>query len=534
MRNEGADELSKILAPGLVGFYNFFEATEIVAFPEGAKTPVNVLTVAVAEERTEESTEGYRFLNKAPIELKTLRGWKFGVVRYCRRIGQLHPFLAEITARQVWRASGHDLRLGSVTALPPKFVPPDGLNTVPLNRLLKNNFWNGSHVFEWADPKKESLQPFFQEARRLQELSDAVNRYAPIGVGALSDRLGNMLLQLPVAVITSEFTSPRGDSGLVLKIGWHPIASPRNVIVTCERFSDGFVSAFTRVRVTGPETYIPLASDEGHYRATVWDEAGTTLLAATGDRDFMSAVPIRIISIDSRSTRSFVITDASGEETGYESRIIDNQTNMVGAPYVDTNGGFTRQRVYTEEISRLTEQRRFVQYATEAGESAAERSRALLDIRRLINEHGEAGAWLWDPFLSAQDVLQTLFFCSHRNVDLRALTSGKEQLGSRASKDFVARQQRIFAEARCNLEGLRLEFRRKFGPRGWAFHDRFLIFPRSLYHATRVWSLGTSVNGVGMEHHILQQVDNGQAVMDAFLELWNALDTPEHLVWKVP
>jgi hypothetical protein len=532
-RKEGADELSKILAPGLVGFYNFLEVTEIVAFAEGAKTPINVLTVAVAEERTEESTEGYRFLNEARIELKTLKGWKFGVVRYCRPIEQFVAFLAEITDRQVWRASGHDLQLGSMTSLPSKFVPPDGLSAVALNRVLKNNFWNGSHVFEWADPKKDLLQPFFQEARRLQELSDAVNRHVPIGVGALSDRLGNILLQFPVTVMTAEFSSPRSNGGLVLKIGWHPMASPRNVMVTCERYSDGFLSASSAVRVSGPETHIPLASDEGHYRATVWDEAGTTLLAATGDSDFMSAIPIRM-SIDSHRTRSFVIRDALGNETRYDIGIVDNQMMMVGAPYVDANGGFTRQRMYTEEISHLTEQRRFVQYATEAGESAAEKLRALSDLRRLINEHGEAGAWLWDPFLSAQDVLQTLFFCSHRNVDLRALTSGKEPPGMSSSEDFLARQRRIFAEAQSNLEGLRLEFRRKFGPKGSAFHDRFLIFPRSLDRATRVWSLGTSVNSVGLGHHILQQVDNGQAVMDAFLELWSALDGPEHLIWRVP
>jgi len=528
-----AEELSKILAPGLIGFYKFFEVTEVVAFPEGAKDPINVLTVAVAEERTGESTEGYRFLSETPIKLKTLKAWKFGIVRYCRPIEQLEAFLAEITTRQIWRASGHDLQLGLMTQLPSKFVPPDGLNAVPLNRVLKNNFWNGSYVFEWADPKKELLQPFFQEASRLQELSDAVNQHVPISVGALSDRLGNILLQLPVTVMTAKFASPRGDCGLVLKIGWHPLASPRDVMATCERFSDGFVSAFASVRATGPETYIPLASDEGHYRATVWDEANTGLLAATGEFNFISAIPIRM-GVGSNTTRDFVITDALGNETSHKIGIVDNHTMMVGTPCVDSNGGFTRQRMYTEEISHLTEQRRFLQYATEAGESAGERMRALSDIRRLINEHGEAGAWLWDPFLSAQDVLQTLFFCSHRNVDLRALSSGKEPPGLSSSGDFVACQRRTFVEARSNCEGLRLEFRRKFGPKGWAFHDRFLIFPRSLDRATRVWSLGTSVNGVGMEHHILQQVDNGQAVMDVFLDLWNTLDAPEHLVWRVP
>ena len=532
-KNDTAEELSKILTPGMVGFYNYFEVTEIVAFTEGIKAPINVLTVAVAQERTEESTEGFRFLNETRIEIRGLKGWKFGVARYSRPIEQLAAHLAGITVQQVWRASGEDLRLGSMTALPPKFVPPDGLAVVPLNRVLKNNFWNGSYAFEWADPSKELLEPFFQEAQRLQELSDAVNGFVPMGVGALSDRLGNILLQIPVTVMTADFIAPQHTGGLVLKIGWHPNARPRPLMVTCERFSDGLVSAFAPVRVTEAETSIPVLSTDGQYRATLWDEAEKILLAATGEFGFITSVPLKM-GIESYKKRSFVIKDPQGEETRHEVGIVDSQSMMIGTPNVGPNGSFTRERMYNEEVSRLVAQRRFVQYATEKGDSTAERTRALTDIRRLINEHGDAGAWLWDPFLSAHDVLQTLFFCSHRNVDLRALTSGKEPPGTPSSQEFVVAQQRVFAEAGSRFEGLRLEFRRKFGPKGLAFHDRFLIFPRSLDHATRAWSLGTSINGVGMEHHIMQQVDNGQAVMDAFLELWNSLNAPEHLIWKVP
>jgi hypothetical protein len=32
----------------------------------------------------------------------------------------------------------------------------------------------------------------------------------------------------------------------------------------------------------------------------------------------------------------------------------------------------------------------------------------------------------------------------------------------------------------------------------------------------------------------LQKVDDGQRVRDAFAELWEALDQPEHLIWKTP
>jgi hypothetical protein len=49
-----------------------------------------------------------------------------------------------------------------------------------------------------------------------------------------------------------------------------------------------------------------------------------------------------------------------------------------------------------------------------------------------------------------------------------------------------------------------------------------------------VWSLGTSVNSFGKQHHILQKVPDGQLIADAFEDLWRELDQAQHLIWKKP
>jgi hypothetical protein len=102
-----------------------------------------------------------------------------------------------------------------------------------------------------------------------------------------------------------------------------------------------------------------------------------------------------------------------------------------------------------------------------------------------------------------------------------------------APPTFAEKQRLIFEGAKSNFLDLRLEFRMKSGPAGWAFHDRFLIFPATGRGAL-AWSLGTSVNSLGKQHHILQRVDDGQLIMQAFRELWDQLDRPDHLVWKKP
>jgi hypothetical protein len=46
------------------------------------------------------------------------------------------------------------------------------------------------------------------------------------------------------------------------------------------------------------------------------------------------------------------------------------------------------------------------------------------------------------------------------------------------------------------------------------------------------WSLGTSINSVGQQHHILQKVLDGELIREAFLDLWNLLADSQYLVWK--
>ncbi len=216
--------------------------------------------------------------------------------------------------------------------------------------------------------------------------------------------------------------------------------------------------------------------------------------------------------------------------------------------------------MYREETDRLLAERRFVQYKPEPGQQLHEK--ALDDVRYIVNQHGEEGVWLWDPYLSAEDVISTLFYCRFLGSELRALTAGYipptegqparkrqrcfEQLRAwirelfaqaeslpSPNAQFAAEQRATLTDIKSNMRGLHLEFRMRTGSAGWGFHDRFLIFPAA-DRAALAWSLGTSINSLGIQHHILQRVDDGQRVMDAFVELWDALDQPEHLIWKTP
>lgn len=557
-------ELTRLITLGVLGFYTHYEVTEVVAMQDGQTLVTNVFTIAVAEDRGSEALQIPIFINSARIKLKSLAGWNFGVMRYTRPIAELVSALDVLSETGGWNQSGKTLNIGKMVALTPSFVPPDTASPVPLNSVLKNNFWNGSHLFEWSAQGKVALQPLFDDPRRLQELSEEVQKCVPLRLASLSDRLGNFLVQLPVTVLMSKFGQSRNNDGFVVEIAWHTKATPRALRTNCDLKFDDVVMGYMSSAIQSPQTLLPMPTGRGLHRGVVWDEEHKIVLADTGPSSFINTISFGLNMVDPEP-RVFSTKQKDGSIKPHRIILLNQPIkSIVGEPESDANGGWTRKRMYTDEVAKLTKERRFVQYRPVMGKQQDEHEKALDDIRLLINTYGQSGVWIWDPYLSAHDILETLFHCKHSGADLRALTSAKQipvgsiqkskwyvqivcelygmlcnwvmgrQQRSETKPDFVDEQRAKLENSQSNWQGLRIEYRARRGSVGWEFHDRFLIFPKNDDRGALAWSLGTSINSLGFAHHILQRVDDGQLVVDAFLELWNQLDKPEHLIWKKP
>lgn len=520
-------------ATGVLGFFTQFEATEIVAFPPAAATPVNVFTIFVAEER-QGPLPSKRFLTATgPVTLPALPDWKFGALRYHMTAPALGEALAGLTAARSWRPSGSVLDVGSTRAVPVQFVPPDSFRPVPWNRVLKNNFHGGSHVMEWATADAKRLGVLSEMPQRLKQLAALVRSLVPIDLEGLADRIGSIVVQFPVTVAVMGF-GRSGDDGLIGEVAWHHRATPRALRVNCDFSFDHVVPGFVSADVMSGRYSLPVRADRGTHRVFLWDPANSLLLAASGEAVFTNTIMLNLQPL-SPEPRVFKVPVEGGTLVEHRVKVVaTSMPSIIGSSESDDTGGATQQRLYLEDTARLAAERRFVQYKPENGTQLTERERGLNDLRRLIDDHGRTGCWLWDPYLAADDILQTLFYCQYSGSDLRALSAARTHRENNASKaDFVIRERARLEAAKGNEHGLRLEYRASIGDRGWSFHDRFLIFPR-VDEGALAWSLGTSVNSFGKAHHILQRVDDGQRIADAFDELWSRLATPADLVWKSP
>jgi hypothetical protein len=564
--------LEKLLVPGVIGLYHSFEVTEIVGYQKD-RPPTNFLSLLVAEpgEPPAMSSGAESFINGCPIRLRG-SGWKFGILRHRISCQHVVRVLHQFRDTEEWRLNDKPLSVGGLTAVPPQYVPADSNQPHPWNGVLKNNFWGGSHILELFDTEKNDVRFLYEKPELLIQLASHVRPYVPLGIDGLSDRLGNILIQLPVtALITQLRGSPEGD--LLLNAVWHSKVLARPLRVYSEIYEDTTFDGFSSKPVGNELVRLPLHSQRGGAKYVIWDDVNEVILGATSQIAFMTAVSIGFEIVgEGLPPREFRVPDVNG---GFKrvSVPLKNavRSSLIGKSYPNLREPWRSKRLFRDGLYKIQQRKEFVQYG---GPSTSGSDDALADIHCLLANHGITGAWLWDPYLDAVDVLNTLFYCPHPGAELRALTSGKEPACPRrasespdggafvpvspeicaatqnsqqddieiaitptesqgATSSWKSRQAVVLNEAIGSCEGLKLEFRIRDGGAGWSFHDRFLIFPTESGGAL-AWSLGTSINSLGKSHHILQKVADGELIKQAFLELWDKLAAPDYLVWKTP
>ena len=559
------EELKRLLKPGLIGFFESFEVTEIIGFQKDG-TATNFFSLIVAEPGLPpEGLAKLECLTQERIELKGSE-YKFGVFRFRVSIQFLVEVLERFAKTGEWETGPKPLKVGKLQAVVPQFVHADFNDPHPWNGVLKNNFYEGSYILELFDTNKDAARFLLRDSRQLTELSQKVRSVVLMDIDGLSDRLGNIAIQLPVTVISTGVRgSPVGDQSI--RVAWHEKATPRPLRVSCEIYGDSTVDAFDSKTIGVPpvkpeDSTFKLRSPGGGARTYIWDDENQVLLSASPVQTFllMAGISMHATSIDGlgdpKREFSIPVKGAAPRPEEVELKRVD-KPHFVGSPPERPREPWRSERIFKLSSRQLQERKEFVQYGqfTERG-----RKEALADVHWLLEKHGALGAWLWDPFLNAEDVLQTLFFSPHKDADLRALSNGKTlesrdddeeddgggQSGSAGTPSpggaqaataidgsiVWKKEQREVLDVHCgNRMGLKLDFRLRRKGAGWKFHDRFLIFPQENGRAL-AWSLGTSVNSLGTSHHILQKVSNGELVQNAFLGLWDRLEPEHYKVWK--
>lgn len=419
-----------------------------------------------------------------------------------------------------------DIELQPFFFLPPKgnYYPELGLNTL----LYENSSNTGSYIFEFADKRKDKILSHLGEKyeNSLPEILEEISEKTEINIANVSERIGNVIFQIPINIF--QFFRTKGCD---LFINWNKKIIKKNrcnlVFLNDLKNENNSITRVKKLR----GNHISFIEKEKLMRVLIKDAKSNISLGMSHNcKVFNAGKPAHITLI--RTERNL-----TGKKEPFGVILSDRK--------------FTKDKFQDLIEKREDEKRKhflednlvFKQY----GDKVNKEANPIEDIRNLINRYGQNGVYIWDPYISSDSILKTLFHHRYPSTK-RVITSSKcykrsfFKEHSKTEKEKIAEENetkrvewfeinRATLNKTKNTYGWALEFRCKVGNHGWNFHDRFIIFPGK---KPRVWSLGKSISDGTVDHHILQEVIFPERVLEAFDDLWEKLNHDECKVYPVP
>lgn len=153
------DEFNKFVSCDSLGFYNFCEMISVFLVRHPTDNSIknnihNVFTLFCFDEvKIVEKTEA--FLTKKLIQIS--REYSLGIKRQIFDIDEvkmIYKDLCNNRDKKFFKIGEVNLNIGKLEGVSGVFVQEDSTIIVPLNRILKNNFHNGSYILEFFDIEK--------------------------------------------------------------------------------------------------------------------------------------------------------------------------------------------------------------------------------------------------------------------------------------------------------------------------------------------------------------------------------------------
>ena len=517
-------QYDELLACEKLGYYNSCEMISVFILEKNTKHIYNFYTIFVMEERL---TVKERCNDLTTKLLSISQRFSMGIrcrVQKVEKIRAIVQSLCERHESQSVDIGDGTLQIGRLEMVPKTFIPQNSTVEITMNKALKNNFQNGSYILEFFDAE-ERVKNIFNK-QELRKITDDIFKWVPIDLFTLSDRIGNFVFQFPSINTRVTYETDKEKSVLYYRVDVDKrLGDENHFILQSELMDDDNIIGFgaAECKKSEPRILFKMGNTSPVCRTTLIDMDSHMILARQ-DTSLVKQINIRMdfgmqygeqrLIFNTEGETIDAIDVVSGEDIRVDQSIIRNREDRIG------------KRQYRQRVEKLYNSREFRRYG-----KMLERDRAIKDIIALMNLGAGGKVYLWDPYLTLEDLLETWYYTTAYGMQLNAITSSEIADKNRISVKEWIEQQRDFISDRSNHYGIRMEIRCQWKEYGYHFHDRFLMVIKE-NEKPRVWSLGTSINSLGKKHHIIQSVEHPQIIVDAFEELWYELDSKECLVWE--
>lgn len=537
-----------------IGTYNKCEIIEIFGFNKEKNEAFNIYTLIVFENTKQENMKN--MLTEKPQSFKGHENISWGIQRRVIELEKAKKLYNELLEKNEYKIDKF-LNTGRLVLLPEQYVPPmESIHkAIQINNILKNNFHNGSYILEFFNEEKKNVQFLLDNPILLNNFSEQVSSILPIKIGTLSDRLGNIIFQLPINSIKIHHNAIFDKTAIVPKLqGFNIEVFPKinsfdikNLIIRIYEENET-ITRHRIITVKDKVTEIPLDDSFATFLEIIDKSFGLLLYRF---RVYLRKYMNNNIHLIGQQKRVF---ELNGQKIQLE--VANVKSNVYGKIKDKAFNEWIQDRKYEEQLKELEKSKAFVQYfgyekkyiilgkfqwIIQSKKYELQNyqlhqnqlvlisnaiTKAVKEIRELINQYGRRGVYIWDPYLSAIDIKNTLYYAKNTSVPMKAISGLKQDNSKKKVKQEMLDE---FQKDKQKFLFLDLEVRGKIGSHGYDFHDRFIIFP---LEKPKVWSLGISINQLGKSHHILQEVKHAQHILNAFDKLWDELNHEECLVWK--
>lgn len=518
------DEYKKLLRCKSLGFYNCCEMFSIFLTDKTNKNVYNFFTIFIFEERPAlEMTTEYLTDKLIAISDKLSMGISHSV-KPINQIDEIFRLLCNAENHNFVDIGEGTLQIGKLEFVPKTFVQQDSTKEILLNKVLKNNFRSGSYILEFFDVEKRCQ--FLLDKGSFEKITTEIYKIIPVDLFTVSDRIGNFIFQFPSLNVTINSRTDEKECMLDYDIQLDKRLKKDNQYqVISELIYDDNTVGFGVSECNIPKSNIKLrVGDASHMCRTTLMGNTEQLILARQETSFMRKAYFSMRMGTEFGKQRLIFGENKMIKAAIDVTSVDNFS--VGEPIIRLRKKHIEGRQYNRRIEELVDRQEFRRYGIQS-----ERETALKDIRKLINLGNNGKVYIWDPYLSAEDLLETWYYQTALGVQLYAITSKKIAAKSNLTLSEWMEKEAQILEAQSNNYGIKMEFRCQCNGHGYAFHDRFLMI-LEVEEKPRVWSLGTSVNSLGKSHHIIQEVRHPSMIVDAFDELWSMLSDDECLIWK--
>ena len=517
-------EYDELISCKSLGNYNCCEMISVFLWNRKERSAANIYTIFSFEERAavEETSENVGSFKQITDK------YSVGVQKKVFEVSKVRSIFEKLCTgrkKQVIDIGDGDLQVGHLEAVPKVFIQQDSTLEKVVNKVLKNNFRNGSYIIDFFDIDKTVLNIW--TTQDFKKLTDIIYDKIPIDLFSLSDRMENFVFQFPSLNVRTSYHTNETETSLAYHVAFREQCEEDDqFILMSEGISDESTVAFgTQIFDSNGCDATFTVGDASRFCKTTVIDIKKQLILSRQDTSFMREMST-IMEMGSQYGEQRLIYDEKGSVVAAFEPVWAENIH-VGPPVFRMRDDYIKKRQYDRRVEELYKRAEFRQYGR-----GMQSQKALDDVIMLMDRVKTGKVYLWDPYLTVEDLLHTWYFTKSMNVKLYAITSSEiAEKSKMCTDDWIIQQQEIMNK-RSNHYGVHVELRCQRGNFGYPFHDRFLMNLSEDSREPQVWTLGTSVNSLGKKHHVIQSVEHPQILVDAFEELWEELSNPKCLVWK--